>query len=97
MSTGPGRPSRASRKASRSIAGTWSGIVKHQAALQTGAAMRAMSTAWKASLPSWEVTFCPVMAIRGIESTWAVYRPVTRFVAAGPDVQMARARRPLAR
>ena len=42
-------------------------------------------------------TACPVMAISGMESARAVYSPVTKFVAPGPDVQIASAMRPEAR
>jgi hypothetical protein len=52
----------------------------------TGAAMDAMSTAWKSSLCSRATGACPVMHRIGIESAAAEYRPVIMSVPAGPEV-----------
>jgi hypothetical protein len=62
--------------------------------LATGRAMAAISTHWNASMLSHFELACPVMAMSGMESARAVYNPVTKFVAPGPDVQMASAIRP---
>ena len=52
----------------------------------SGAAIDAMSTAWKSSLCSRATGACPVMQRIGIESADAEYRPVIMSVPAGPDV-----------
>src|SRR3954465_14745510 len=44
------------------------------------------SVSWKASLPRTAVDTFPVIATIGTESIIAEVRPVTRFVAAGPEV-----------
>ncbi len=56
--------------------------------LVTGAAMEAMSTAWKSSLCSRATGAWPVMHKMGTESAEAEYRPVIMSVPAGPDVPM---------
>ena len=48
--------------------------------------MPTMSASWKASLPIRSVGTCPVKTTIGIESMYAVARPVTVFVAPGPEV-----------
>jgi hypothetical protein len=48
-----------------------------------------MSTSWKASLPSSLEETWPVMQTMGTESIMAVAMPVTRLVAAGPEVAIA--------
>ena len=53
-----------------------------------GRVMPLMSISWKASLPINAEGTLPVIATMGIESSWAVAMPVTRFVAPGPDVPM---------
>jgi len=65
--------------------------------LVTGVTIEAMSTAWNASRPSCAFTFCPVIANTGIESTWAVYRPVTKLLAPGPEVAAQTPTVPIAR
>ena len=47
-----------------------------------------VSTSWKASRPIMLVATLPVIATIGTESRKAVARPVTRFVAPGPEVAM---------
>ena len=51
-----------------------------------GAAIEAMSTAWKSSLCSRATGACPVMHRIGIESADAEYSPVIMSVPAGPEV-----------
>ena len=48
--------------------------------------MPVTSASWKASLPSIGVMVWPVSTIIGTESISAVSRPVTVFVAPGPEV-----------
>ena len=52
----------------------------------SGAAMAAMSTAWKSSLCSLATGAWPVMHRIGIESAEAEYSPVSMSVPAGPEV-----------
>ena len=87
-STGPGRPSRISRNALANVPGTSAGSRTVTAHLATGAAMAAMSTAWKSSLCSLATGACPVMHRIGIESAEAEYSPVIMSVPAGPEVPM---------
>ena len=47
-----------------------------------------VGVSWKASVPIMRRGTCPVMATIGTESRRASARPVTRFVAPGPDVAM---------
>ena len=68
--------------------GTWAGSSTVIAILVTGAAMAAMSTAWKSSLCSRATGACPVIARIGIESAIAEYSPVIMSVPAGPEVPM---------
>ena len=56
-----------------------------------------MSTSWKMSRPSRLEGTCPVMAIMGMESIYAVATPVIRFVAPGPEVTMQTPVFPVAR
>jgi hypothetical protein len=72
MSTGPGLPSWAMRKASLKVHTSWAGSLTCTAHLVTGLAISTMSTAWKASLWSRFVGACPVMQIWGIESAMQV-------------------------
>ena len=58
------------------------------AILVTGAAIAAMSTAWKSSLCSRATGACPVIARIGMESAIAEYSPVIMSVPAGPEVPM---------
>ena len=68
--------------------GTWAGSSTVIAILVTGAAMAAMSTAWKSSLCSRATGAWPVIARIGIESAIAEYSPVIMSVPAGPEVPM---------
>ena len=86
MSTGPGRPDRIRWNACANTPGTWAGSSTVVAIFVTGAAMDAMSTAWKSSLCSRATGACPVMHRIGIESAEAEYRPVIMSVPAGPEV-----------
>ena len=86
MSTGPGRPDRIRWNACANTPGTWAGSRTVVAIFVTGAAMDAMSTAWKSSLCSRATGACPVMHRIGIESAEAEYRPVIMSVPAGPEV-----------
>ena len=86
MSTGPGRPDRISWNAFWKVPGTWAGSRTVTAHFETGAAIDAMSTAWKSSLWSLATGACPVMQRIGMESAIAAYRPVIMSVPAGPEV-----------
>lgn len=88
MRTGPGRPVRIRWKACWKTPGTWAASRTVVAALVTGFAMEAMSTAWKSSLCRTAVGAWPVMQRIGMESAMAEYRPVIMSVPAGPDVPM---------
>ena len=55
------------------------------------------SASWNASFPINEVLTWPVNATTGTESMLAVARPVTRFVAPGPDVARHTPTLPVAR
>ena len=68
--------------------GTCAASMTVTAILVSGAAIDAMSTAWKSSLCSRATGACPVMHRIGIESADAEYRPVIMSVPAGPDVPM---------
>lgn len=72
MSTGPGRPERAIRNASRKIHGSCAASLTCTAHLVTGLAISTMSTAWNASVCSLSDAACPVMQMIGIESACAV-------------------------
>ena len=72
ISTGPGRPERATRNASRKTHGIWAVSLTCTDHLVTGLAISTMSTAWKASLWSTAVGAWPVMQMMGIESAIAV-------------------------
>ncbi len=56
-----------------------------------------MSISWNASLPMSAAVTLPVMATIGMESSWALAIPVTRFVAAGPEVPRHTPTLPVAR
>ena len=53
-----------------------------------------LSISWNASEPRTLEETCPVMATTGMLSSIAVARPVTRFVAPGPEVAMQTPGRP---
>ncbi len=88
ISTGPGRPERIRWNACWKTPGTWAASSTVVAALVTGAAIEAMSTAWKSSLWITAVGAWPVMHRIGIESPIAEYSPVIMSVPAGPEVPM---------
>lgn len=88
MRTGPGRPVRIRWKACWKTPGTCAASRTVVAALVTGLAIDAMSTAWKSSLCRTAVGAWPVMHRIGMESAMAEYRPVIMSVPAGPDVPM---------
>src|SRR3712207_7693343 len=71
--------------------GTCAGSRTVVAILVTGAAIAAMSTAWKSSLRSRAVGAWPVMHRIGMESPEAEYSPVIMSVPAGPDGPRPRA------
>ena len=71
ISTGPGRPERIRWNAFCSAIGTWYGSMTVTAHLVTGAAIAAMSTAWKSSLVSRARGAWPVMHRIGMESAEA--------------------------
>lgn len=71
MRTGPGRPERIRWNACWKTPGTCAASSTVVAALVTGAAMEAMSTAWKSSLWITAVGAWPVMHRIGIESPMA--------------------------
>jgi hypothetical protein len=64
--------------------------------LVIGMVMPVTSASWKASDPMALVATCPVMARIGTESMCASASPVTRLVAAGPEVTMQTPTRPVA-
>ena len=69
--TGPGRPERIRWKACWKARGTWPGSSTVVAHLVTGAAIDAMSMAWKSSLCSRDRGAWPVMHRIGSESAMA--------------------------
>jgi hypothetical protein len=97
MSTGPGRPDRAIRNASRNTHGAWAASLSCTAHFVTGLAISTMSTAWNASWCSFARGACPVMQIIGMESASAVYSPVIMLVPAGPEVPIDTPTLPVAR
>jgi len=70
-STGPGRPERIVWNARCSVPGIWAPSITVTASLVTGAAIAAMSTAWKSSLCSLATGAWPVMHSSGTESPQA--------------------------
>ena len=56
-----------------------------------------VSASWNASLPISLVETWPVIATTGIESIMESTRPVTRFVAPGPEVAQHTPTRPVDR
>ena len=59
--------------------------------------MPVVSASWKASVPIWAIGTCPVMQMSGTPSMFAVARPVTVFVAPGPEVTRQTPTLPVAR
>ena len=86
ISTGPGLPSWATRKASRTVrARSLADITKYVLLVHTDAMLQ-MSHSWNASVPMAARATWPVMATSGTLSALAPMIPVTRLVAPGPDV-----------
>ena len=55
-----------------------------------------MSISWKASRPKFATGTCPEIATTGMESRYAVAKPVTMLVAPGPEVAIHTPTLPLA-
>ncbi len=72
MCTGPGRPSRAMRNASRKTHGICAASLQMNAFLTTGLTISQMSTAWKPSRCSCATGTWPEIVMIGIESAIAV-------------------------
>ncbi len=87
-STGPGRPVPAISNAAAIAEGMSSALVTRKLCLVIGNVIPRMSASWKASVPMNAELTWPVMATIGTESMYASARPVTRFVAPGPEVAM---------
>ena len=96
ISTGSGRPLLAIWKARCMVCSSSSGLFTRKFCFVIGIVMPQMSTSWKASWPMVLRFTCPVMATTGIESRKAFARPVTRFVAPGPEVAQQTPTVPLA-
>ncbi len=94
--TGPGRPVWAMWNASLMAAGIRPASPTSSLCLVTGMVMPVTSASWKASEPMAVDATWPVMASTGTESISASHSPVTRLVAAGPDVTMQTPTRPVA-
>ena len=86
--TAPFRPVFAMWNAVLTAYGISSGDLTCTLYLVTLALTPIMSHSWKPSLPMTSLFTCPVNAATGLESIWALARPVTRFVAPGPLVAM---------
>ena len=86
ISTGPGRPLAAIRKASATMRAMSRGSRTTQECFTIGRVMPKMSVSWKASVPMAARGTWPVITTIGTESMWAVAMPVTRLVAPGPEV-----------
>ncbi len=65
--------------------------------LVTDCVIAQTSASWKPSVPSSSLRTCPVIATSGTLSISASSRPVTRFVAPGPEVAQQTPTRPLVR
>ena len=94
--TGPGRPLRATWKASCSTRGISSGCWIIHECFTAGIVMPMMSASWKPSVPSSSVRTWPVMKTTGTESIIASMIGVTRLVAPGPLVPSATPTLPVA-
>ncbi len=97
ISTGPGRPERATWNASLNAAGSSDASLTSQECFTIGIVIPWMSASWKASVPIRCVGTWPVMHTIGVESRYASAIGVTRFVAPGPDVAIATPTLPVAR
>lgn len=89
MSTGPGRPDAARRKASGMRCSRSSGRRAMKAALVMGRANPRASISWKASVPSRLWGTWPLMQTRGTLSALASAMAVSRLATPGPEVTMA--------
>ena len=97
MSTGPGRPSVARRKAAAKTPGISSADLSWNAPLVIGPTMPSTSTSWKACVPIAARATWPVRATTGTQSMNAVARPVSKLVAPGPLVATHTPTRPVER
>ena len=97
MSTGPGLPVRAMWNASTMMRGRSFTSFTRKLCLVMGRVTPQMSASWKASLPMTAVLTWPVMQTIGMPSMFAVARPVTVFVAPGPEVTRQQPTSPVAR
>ena len=88
-STGPGRPVRATWKASWITCGISRGSSTWKECFTTGIVMPTVSASWKPSVPIRSVRTWPVRNTVGTESSIASAIAVTRFVAPGPEVASA--------
>ena len=95
-STGPGRPVRATWKASWIARGRSWGFWIMTECLTTGIVMPIVSASWKPSVPSRSVRTWPVMNTTGTESIIASVIGVSRLVAPGPLVAKATPTLPVA-
>ncbi len=94
--TGPGRPVRATWKASWTVRGISRGSWIMKLCLTIGIVMPIVSASWKPSVPSRSVRTWPVMNTTGTESIIASQIGVTRLVAPGPLVPRATPTLPVA-
>jgi hypothetical protein len=95
--TGPGRPLTAIAMASRTELASSDTSCTRWLNLVIGRVMPMISVSWNASRPIIGRDTWPVIARIGELSMWAVARPVTKFVAPGPDVATHTPTRPQAR
>ena len=86
MTTGPGRPERATWNASLMVGAMSSTRVRRYECLTTDMVEPMTSDSWKLSVPIAETGTWPVIATTGTESMKAVPSPVTRLSAPGPLV-----------
>ena len=94
--TGPGRPLRATWKASWIARGSSCGVWIMKECLTIGIVMPIVSASWKPSVPSSSVRTWPVMNTHGTESIIASVIGVIRLVAPGPLVANATPTLPVA-
>ena len=88
---------RATANAIRTAHGISAGLVICHAQRVAGRLMPTASASWNASVPSFGLATCPVIATSGVESMRASARAVRRLVAPGPEVPMHTPGRPVAR
>ena len=97
ISTGPGLPVEAMKKASAITRGNSSTERTRKLCFVTLRVMPVVSASWKASVPIKLMPTCPEMTTRGTPSIIAVASPVTALVAPGPEVTRAHPTFPVAR